>query len=43
MHIRGLDDPSGKYKLTAELYYESRDPPQDKAEIDFSIPPLDNC
>lgn len=41
MHIRGLEDPEGEYKLTAELYYEKRDPPQDKVEIDFSIPPLE--
>ena len=39
MHIRGLDDPTGDYKLAAELYYESRDPPQDAAEICFRIPP----
>ncbi len=42
MHIRGLDDPTGEYKLTAELYYETRDPPQDKAEIDFIISPLES-
>ena len=41
MHIRGLDDPSGRYTLTAELYYETRDPPQAKAEIDFDIQPLE--
>jgi len=41
MHIRGLDDPTGEYRLTAELYYETRDPPQDKAEIDFIIAPLE--
>ena len=39
MHIRGLDDPSGEYTLTAELYYESRDPPQDRRQINFRIPP----
>ena len=31
MHIRGLDDPTGDYSLSAELYYETRDPPQDQA------------
>ena len=41
MHIRGLDDSAGDYMLSAELYYESRDPPQDKAEIAFVIPPLE--
>lgn len=38
MHIRGLNEPSGDYTLTAELYYETRDPPQDKCEISFIIP-----
>lgn len=38
MHIRGLDDPEGTYTLTAELYYETRNPPQDRCEIAFTIP-----
>ena len=38
MHIRGLDEPSGDYTLAAELYYETRDPPQDKCEISFIVP-----
>ena len=38
MHIRGLDEPSGDFTLTAELYYETRDPPQDKREVNFQIP-----
>ena len=38
MHIRGLDDPTGDYDLRAELYYETRDPPQDIKTIHFSIP-----
>ena len=41
MHIRGLDDPSGDYALTVELYYETRDPPQDSRQINFTIPPED--
>ena len=41
LHIRGVDDPAGDYSLTAELYYETRDPPQDKAAINFSIPALE--
>ena len=41
LHIRGLDNPSGDYTLTAELYYETRDPPQDSQQIDFAIPPED--
>ena len=39
MHIRGVDDPTGDYQLHAELYYETRDPPQDSAEFSFRIPP----
>ena len=39
MHIRGLDEPSGDYTLRAELYYESRNPPQDAAEANFQIAP----
>lgn len=38
MHIRGVDDPQGDYTLTAELYYDSRNPSQDKKQITFSIP-----
>ncbi len=39
MHIRGLKDPTGRYSMRAELYYESRDPPQDVCELGFEIPP----
>lgn len=39
MHIRGLDEPSGEYTLSADLYYETRDPPQDRRQINFTIPP----
>ena len=38
IHIRGVDDPQGDYTLTAELYYDTRNPPQDKKQITFSIP-----
>ena len=41
MHLRGLDDPAGSYTLSAELYYDSRDPPQDRRDIQFTVPPLD--
>ncbi len=37
IHIRGVDDPSGEYTLNAELYYETRDPPQDRRQIQFQI------
>ncbi len=42
MHIRGVDDPTGDYTLAAELYYESRNPPQDAAQINFRIPPIES-
>ncbi len=38
MHIRGVDEPEGTYTLSAELYYETRNPAQDSREITFSIP-----
>lgn len=38
MHLRGHDDPAGAYTLTAELYYETRNPPQDRRSIDFTVP-----
>ncbi|MDE2748693.1 MAG: hypothetical protein OXI34_07005 [Chloroflexota bacterium] len=41
MHIRGVEDPAGAYSLTAELYYETRDPPQDSCRVEFEIPPED--
>ncbi len=41
MHIRGVEDPTGEYVLRAELYYETRDPPQHAREITFYIPPAD--
>ena len=39
MHIRGIDEPSGEYTLTAELYYEIRNPPQHRRQTAFHIPP----
>ena len=38
MHIRSPGDPAGRYTLSAELYYETRDPPQDRRQIEFDIP-----
>jgi len=38
MHLRGIDEPTGDYKLRAELYYETRNPPQHSCEIAFTIP-----
>lgn len=42
MHIRNVDDPEGDYTLSAELVYETRNPPQDRKATDFSVPPAGN-
>lgn len=41
MHMRGMDDPAGAYTLEAELFYETRNPPQDTASLSFRIPAAD--
>ncbi|MBK8025943.1 MAG: hypothetical protein IPK19_32310 [Chloroflexi bacterium] len=41
MHLRGADDPVGQYTMSAELFYESRNPPQAVRELPFEVPPLD--
>jgi hypothetical protein len=38
MHLRGVDEPEGLYTLTATLYYESKNPPQDERIEAFDIP-----
>lgn len=38
MHLRGITEPAGLYTLTAELFYESRNPPQDETVEAFEIP-----
>ncbi len=38
MHLRGLSDPAGQYTLLADLFYETRNPPQDRREVPFTIP-----
>jgi len=43
MHLRGLEDPAGDYSLQAELYYESRNPPQATRTVGFTIPPDDHA
>ncbi|MEQ8673358.1 MAG: hypothetical protein RLP44_02830 [Aggregatilineales bacterium] len=42
MHIRGVDDPSGDYTMDAELFYETRKPPQDKASTEFTVPKVED-
>lgn len=38
MHIRHVDNPAGVYTLTADLFYETRKPPQDRRIETFVIP-----
>lgn len=37
-HIRGVDDPAGEYTLQVELFYDTRNPPQDRRELPIIIP-----
>jgi hypothetical protein len=39
MHVRNVADPAGEYTLTADLFFETRNPPQDQRRIQFEIPP----
>lgn len=41
MHMRGMNDPAGDYTLEVELFYESRNPPQDKKSVSVTIPPAE--
>jgi hypothetical protein len=41
LHIRGVPDPAGVYTLTADLFYETRNPPQDRRIESFLIPAAD--
>lgn len=38
IHLRGLPDPAGSYTLTGELYYDTRNPPQDRKVVEFIVP-----
>jgi len=38
MHLRGVDDPAGLYTLTVDLFYDTRNPPQDRRIETFTIP-----
>ena len=37
-HIRGKEDPEGEYRLEVELFYDSRNPPQDRRTLTVTIP-----
>jgi hypothetical protein len=38
MHIRNVADPAGEYVVTVDMFYETRNPPQDRREYRFEIP-----
>lgn len=38
MHLRNVEDPAGVYTFTADLFYETRNPPQDRRLATFTIP-----
>lgn len=41
IHIRNVSDPAGVYTLTTDLFYETRNPPQDRRIETFTIPSAD--
>jgi hypothetical protein len=43
MHLRnlGATDPAGEYTVTADLFYETKNPPQDQRVVAFDIPDAD--
>lgn len=41
MHLRGAAEPAGVYTLTADLFYETRNPPQDRRVESFIVPEAD--
>jgi hypothetical protein len=38
LHMRNLSNPAGLYTLTVDLFYETRNPPQDRRIEAFEIP-----
>lgn len=38
MHLSGASDPAGVYTLQADLFYETKNPPQDRRVEAFEIP-----
>ncbi len=41
LHLRGAGDPAGVYTLTADLFYETRNPPLDRRVESFVVPTAD--
>jgi hypothetical protein len=38
LHIRNVQDPAGVYTLTTDVFYETRNPPQDRRVDTFVVP-----
>lgn len=38
LHIRNIKEPAGEYTLSVDLFYQTRNPPQDQQQITFVIP-----
>jgi hypothetical protein len=38
MHLRNRQDTAGDYTLTADLYFETRNPPHDRRVASFTVP-----
>ncbi len=38
LHIRNVKEPAGEYVLTVDLFYQTRNPPQDQKTQPFVIP-----
>ena len=38
MHLRGVTEPAGVYTMTADLFYETRNPPHDRRVESFVVP-----
>jgi hypothetical protein len=38
MHLRGKNDPAGIYILSVDLFYETKNPPQDHRMETFTVP-----
>jgi len=43
MHLRGMDDTAGDYSVVADLFYEKRNPPQDRKVAQFTIEAEDSA
>jgi hypothetical protein len=41
IHLRRIQEPTGSYVMTVDLFYETRNPPQDRKSVAFEIPPED--